>query len=270
MRGRNVAILENRLGEHLIGLIEKRGAIPFWAPALAEEPDVDPPAIRAMVAGFENTPPQLAIFQTGVGTKALFDTCDALNMTAALTRALAAATVAVRGPKPTAELRRRAVRIDLSAAEPYTTEQVLDAIAHLDLHGKNVIVQRYGETNTELDAALRERGALVTEVPTYRWALPRDPQRLIALMDALERGAIDAVVFTSAAQAKNLFAAARAAQREDQLRSDLCRTLVASIGPACSRTLAALGVSAGLEADPPKLGPLLTQLQAHLTARTEQ
>lgn len=264
MHGLSVAILENRLGEHLIELIEKRGAKPFWAPALAEEPDLDPPAIRALVSSFAGAPPHVAIFQTGVGTKALFAACDALGVTPALLKALSAAKVVVRGPKPTGELRRRGVRIDLSAAEPHTTAQILDAIAPIDLNGRNVLVQRYGETNTELDQALNQRGAYVIEVPTYRWALPRDTQRLVALMDALQQGEIDVVVVTSASQVKNVFAVAQGAHRADQLRQDLQRTLVASIGPACTRALTANGVAVGLEASPPKLGPLLAQLDARL------
>jgi uroporphyrinogen-III synthase len=261
-----VAILENRVGEHLAGLIAKQGATPFWAPALAEEPDIDPPAIRALVESFASVAPHLAIFQTGVGTKALFDTCDQLGLTNTLLRALESASIAVRGPKPTAELRRRNVRIDLSAAEPYTTHEVLSAIASLDLQGKNVLVQRYGESNAELDGALKARGARVTEVPTYRWALPRDTAPLIELMDRLQRKEFDAVVFTSASQAKNLFALALQHQRDALLREHLNATLVVSIGPVCSHALAEYGVRVGLEASPPKLGPLLSQLQSRLAA----
>jgi uroporphyrinogen-III synthase len=262
MQGRNIAILESRVGEHLVDLVTKYGGKPFWAPALAEVPDIDLEAIRELIEGLAADPPQLFVFQTGVGTKALFDACDRLGVTAALSQALAAATVAARGPKPTVELRRRGVRIDLSAAEPYTTTEVLQAIAHLDLREHRVLVQRYGESNAELDQALTEKGARFVEIPTYRWALPSDTSPLIALMDALQRSEIDAVVFTSASQIRNLFTVAAQAQRESQLRQDLNRTLVASIGPTCSRALAANGVKVGLEAHPPKLGPLFSQLQA--------
>jgi uroporphyrinogen-III synthase len=265
MQGRSVAILESRVGEHLVGLVTKLGGKPIWAPALAEVPDVDPPAIRDLIAGFSADPPRLAIFQTGVGTKALFDTCDRLGLAATLSQVLAATTVAVRGPKPTVELRRRGVRIDISAAEPYTTHEVLEAIAHMELQSKRVLVQRYGESNAELDAALAQRGARVTEVPTYRWALPQDSAPLLSLMDALRGSQVDAVVFTSASQAKNLFVVAAQQQREASLRDDLNRTLVASIGPVCSRALAELGIRVGLEASPPKLGPLMSQLQTHLS-----
>lgn len=268
MQGRSIAILENRVGEHLAGLVAKHGGKPVWAPALAEVPDIDAAAIRALIETFATDAPRLAIFQTGVGTKALFDTCDQLGLTPVLQQALAAASIAVRGPKPTAELRRRSVRIDLSADEPYTTHEVLQATAALDLLGQRVLVQRYGESNVELDVALKAKGARVTEIPTYRWALPRDTAPLTGLMDALQRGAIDAVVFTSASQAKNLFAVAAQVQRTSSLREDLNRTLVVSIGPVCTRALDELGVRIGLEAHPPKLGPLLAQLQARLTEQT--
>jgi uroporphyrinogen-III synthase len=241
MQGRNIAILENRVGEHLVGLV---------------------------IESFAAEAPYLAIFQTGVGTKALLDTCGELGLSAALLRALGAATVVARGPKPTAELRRRNVRIDLSAADPYTTHEVLQAIAHLDLRGKSVLVQRYGESNAELDHALKQKGARVAEVPTYRWALPRDTAPLIELMDALQRKDVDAVVFTSASQAKNLFALAAQHQRGAALRDHLNATLVASIGPVCSHALRELGVAVGFEASPPKLGPLLAGLQAQLLAKS--
>jgi hypothetical protein len=44
-------------------------------------------------------------------------------------------------------------------------------------------------------------------------------------------------------------------------------TLVASIGPVCSRALRAHGVTIALEASPPKLGPLVQAIDAALTGR---
>ena len=77
------------------------------------------------------------------------------------------------------------------------------------LRGKRVVVQRYGKTNRELQAALERAGAEVIEIVTYRWALPEDTAPLLRLIDALGRDEIDLVAFTSASQATNLFAVAR-------------------------------------------------------------
>ncbi|HXF65286.1 MAG TPA: uroporphyrinogen-III synthase [Burkholderiales bacterium] len=265
MREKTIAILESRLGEQFAELIAKRGGRPFRAPALAEVPEVDHAAIARLIADLEARPVALAIFQTGVGTRALFEATDALGLTGRLIALLEKTTVLVRGPKPTAVLRGRGVRLDLSAREPYTTAQVLEALADMPLAQSRVLVQRFGASNAELEQALAARGAQVVEVATYRWALPEDTRPLLALMDALERGEIDAVAFTSASQVHNLFGLAEKLGRAPALQAGLNRTLVASIGPVSSEALRRFGVRVALESSPPKLGPLMSALEQALS-----
>ena len=266
MRGKKVALLETRLSPQMADLITRRGGLPVLAPALAELPDLDPDRIAALVASFATEPPRLVIFQTGVGTQALFAATDALGITGKLLAALAAAVIAVRGPKPTGVLRGRGVRIDLSAADPFTTAEVMAAVAAVPLAGARVVVQRYGVTNSELDAALKAKGAEIVEIPTYRWSLPSDAGPLTALLDALDRREIDAVAVTNAAQVYNLFALAEKNGRGEALRAGLNRTLVASVGPVVSATLRKFGIAIGLEARPPKMGPLISALDEVLSA----
>lgn len=234
------------------------------APALSEIPEVDNGRIAQLLGEMGTRPTKVVIFQTGVGTQALFSAVDSLGLTSRFLELLAKCIVAARGPKPTGVLRSRAVRIDRSAKEPFTTAEVLDSIQDISLRGERVIVQRYGETNVELDKALQAKGAEVVEVPTYRWALPRDTRPLEQLIDALERRQVDAAVFTSASQAHNLFALAEKLGRGG-LAAHLNRTLVASIGPVCSAALGKHGVEVTLEASPPKLGPLVAALDRALS-----
>jgi len=265
MQSKTVAILESRFGEQLAELVSKRGGRPFRAPALAEVPDVDHGYIAQLISGLESHPAKVAIFQTGVGTHALFKATDALGLTQELLALLAKMTVVVRGPKPTAALRSRSVRIDLNAAEPFTTAEVLQALREVKLEGERVIVQRHGAPNPELDQALEARGAAVVEIPLYRWSLPADTGPLVGLMDALARGEIHAATFTSASQVHNLFTLAQQLGRADRLRADLNRVLIASIGPVCSAALEQHGLIVGLEPRPPKLGPLVTALDEALS-----
>ncbi|MBI2509286.1 MAG: uroporphyrinogen-III synthase [Betaproteobacteria bacterium] len=265
MQAKTVAILESRLGRQLGELVAKHGGRPFHAPALAEIPDVDPAFISALISELKTRPADLMIFQTGVGTNALFKTTDALGLTETLLALLAQTTVVVRGPKPTAALRSRGVRLDISAKEPFTTTEVLEALQAVQLNGKRVTVQRYGISNIELEEALKARGAQVIEITTYRWSLPPDTRPLIDLMDALERRQVDAVTVTNAAQVYNLFEVAEKLGRTDALRAALHRTLVASLGPVSTGALQKVGVGVGLEASPPKLGPLMSALDAALS-----
>ena len=165
-----------------------------------------------------------------------------------------------------AEVRSRSVRIDLSAKEPFTTTEILQALEAVPLAGARVLVQRYGVANVELEETLKARGAQVIEITTYRWALPQDTRPLFNLIGALERGEVDAVAVTNAAQVYNFFALAERSDRTIALRDSLNRTLVASIGPVSSEALKKFGVAAGLEASPPKLGPFIAALNEALSA----
>ncbi|MDH3209199.1 MAG: uroporphyrinogen-III synthase [Burkholderiaceae bacterium] len=264
MRDKTVAILESRLGEQFCALISKRGGRPFHAPALAEVPDLDLARIATLVPELESQSAQFAVFQTGVGTRALFDATDTLALTDRLLALLATATVVVRGPKPTAALRARKIRIDLSAKAPFTTHEVLDAMQPLPVAEARVLVQRHGAPNVELDQALQARGAQVIEIPMYRWSLPQDTRPLSALIDALGQNRIDAVAFTNAEQVRNLFTVAEQQGHAEALKASLNRTLVASIGPVCSAALREFGVRWEVEASPPKLGELLAALEKAL------
>jgi len=261
MRGKRIAILESRLGKELAELVAKRGGIPVHAPALSELPDLDPKAIASLVDSLKRDPARLFVFQTGVGTRALFAATDSLSLTESLLKQLETAIVAVRGPKPTGALRARKVRIDRSAADPFTTREVLDALKDLDLKGAKAVIQRHGSANLELDRALEARGASVTEIPVYRWSLPADTRPLENLVVEISNGKIDALAVTNAEQVRNLLLVGNKANLKDALN----RLVVASIGPVASAALREAGVRIGVEASPPKLGPLLDALEAYLT-----
>src|SRR3984893_2803341 len=265
MKGKTVAILESRMRDHIASLVRKYGGTPFSAPALAEIPDGDPAHIDELLRDWNSAPPDIFIFQTGVGTRALFAATDSLGLTDVLLRRLDAAQVIVRGPKPITVLHSRKVRIDRAASDPFTTREVLAEMHETLLRGKRVVVQRYGETNRDLQAALESEGADVIEIVTYRWALPKDTAAFLPLIDALARDEIDLVAFTSASQVSNLFAVAQYDGKEVSLQQSLGRTLIASIGPVCSAALRKFAVRVDIEAQPPKLGPFIDAINAALS-----
>ena len=266
MNGQTVAILESRLGAQIVELIAKRGGKPLHAPALSEIPDLEPAFIAALISDWEKAPVTAAIFQTGVGTRALFKATDELGLSERLLALLSACTVVVRGPKPTGALNSRSVRIDRVAGDPYTTAEVIAELATLPLKNERVVVQRYGGKNLELENWLQAQGATVLEIPVYRWAMPEDTKPLTELLAALANSEVAAVVFTSASQVHNLFEFATTKGAATSLVERLNATRVASIGPVCTAALTQYGVRPRIEANPPKLGPLINALDAALTA----
>jgi uroporphyrinogen-III synthase len=259
-----VAMLEARRPDELASLLRHRGLEPYHAPALREEPQPDPAAVDAFITRLAGGQIDVVILLTGVGTTAILETARTLDRLSVLVEALERVTVLARGPKPVAALRPYGLRPTRVAAAPYTTTEVLAALAEQDLAGRVVAVQLAGEPNPELQQALAARGAQVEELASYRWALPLDQVPLERFLADVAVGRIDAVMVTSSAQVQNLFTIAARHGGAEALRRHLRATIVASVGPVCTRALQAHGVPVDVEASPPKMGPLVAALATAL------
>src|SRR5690606_38523846 len=124
-------------------------------------------------------------------------------------------------------------------------------------------VQEYGTSSVELLDALRERGADVTRVLLYGWALPEDLEPLRAGIRALCSRQVDVVLITSGIQFVHLWKVADEMGLADQMSAALrTHTVIASIGPTATETVARQGLTADLEASHPKMGVLVTEAAA--------
>ena len=248
-------------------LIERHGGTPYPAPVLQEVHLGDTPEVIELVDDICSGKVQVMVFQTGVGTKALFDSAASRGREPEIHEALAALTVIARSPKPAAVLRRHKVRIDHMPPEPFTSADLIAAIKDFDLTGKQVAVQAYGGPNSLLIRTMKERGATVREVSLYTWGLPEDLTPVFELINDLEKGNIDALAFTSQPQVGNLLEIAAQAGKEESLRNILARgpVVVASVGPICSSRMLEAGFRVDVEPDHPHMGNLVLALAEHLS-----
>ncbi len=151
--------------------------------------------------------------------------------------------------------------------EPYTSEDLIQAIEGLELGGKEVALQHYGGPNNFLVRALNEKGARVREITLYTWGRPEDESPVLRFIDDLTKGGIDAVAFTSQPQVSNLLDIAADAGKEDYLRSGLNgSTVVASVGPVCSRRLREAGIQVDVEPEHPHMGNLVLAVAEYFEA----
>jgi uroporphyrinogen-III synthase len=248
-----VAFLEGRRSAELGGLIERHNGVPLAAPCLREVHSPDAPELQAGVARVCEADVAVAIFLTGVGTATVFEAARHLGREADLRRRLDRATVVVRGPKPTAVLKKLDVRIDLTAAPPNTSAEVLAAVAGLELQAKTVVVQLYGEPNPALCQALEQRGARVLELAPYVWDRPVDPVPVLRLLDALEARSVAALLVTSQAQVDNLFDVAREAGRTPVLDG----VALGAQGPVAAAALERRGLRAAFRPAHGHMGALV-------------
>ena len=140
-----------------------------------------------------------------------------------------------------------------------TLDDVANSSTEFRLRGARIALQEYGVSNAELIASLTERGAVVTRVPVYQWALPEDVAPLQSAIKELAAGKIDVVLFTTGIQAAHLFEVAKEMKLEDAMRQGLRRAIVASIGPTTSEELQRHGIQPDLEPSHPKMGFLVKE-----------
>ncbi|PYU06439.1 MAG: uroporphyrinogen-III synthase [Acidobacteria bacterium] len=264
--GLRVLALESRRGEELARLIETYGGRPVVAPAMREVPLESNQEALEFVRALLRDEFDMVIFLTGVGTRALAGVAETLGPREEYAAALRRVRVVARGPKPVAALRELGVTPNVSAPEPNTWRELLHALdaeaASQPTRGLRIAVQEYGVASEELLAGLQERGARVTRVPVYRWALPVDVAPLRAAVRALAREEIDVVLFTTSIQVSHLLQIASEMSQEVPLRTGLRRCAIASIGPTTSEELRSHGLEADLEPSHPKMGFLVKEVAA--------
>lgn len=269
-RGLRVLSLESRRATEIGTLIATYGGTPIVAPALREVPLESNPAALDFAARLIAGEFDLVVFLTGVGARALFEAVEARYPRQVLTDALSRAKVVVRGPKPLAVLREMQVPIWLAAPEPNTWRELVAALdgqaEDVTLDGARIAVQEYGVSNPELLDHLRARGARVTPVPVYRWALPEDLEPLKRAVLALIRREVDVVILTTSMQLVHLSQVAREMGVEPDVQQALRRTVLASIGPTTSGELRRHGLSPDIEASHPRIGTLVREAAEHAQA----
>jgi len=262
-QNRRVLSLESRRAAEVATLITRYGGRPVIAPALREVPLESNTAALDFAAALLLGEIDIGVFLTGVGARAIVEIFEQAHPGAAIRDALSRVKVAVRGPKPAAVFRELGIPIWVTAPEPNTWRELLQAIearaGEAPLAGARVAVQEYGVPNQQLIDALVLRGATVLPVPVYKWALPEDLDPLRRAVAAVAGRAIDVLLLTSGIQLAHLWQVVEMMGCEGPFRYGLSYTFVASIGPTTTEEIVRRGLAPDLEASHPKLGFLIKE-----------
>jgi uroporphyrinogen-III synthase len=267
LNGVRVALLEARMGSELAELVRRYGGVVRSAPALREAPLDCADVVAEFLKRLQTPARRVHVFLTGAGATALFEEAERQERLPFMIESLKEGTIVCRGPKPAAALKRYGVHPHASAASPYTSHELLDAMAGLDLTGAEVTVVHYGERSEALADALRLRGGTLHELCVYEWRLPDVIGPLEALARDIVARDIDAVIFTSQVQWKHLLhVASQLGLAEAVVQALNTDVIVASVGPICSAVLTDAGVRPRVVPDNPKMGPLVGALAQYCSA----
>ena len=264
LSGRSIALLETREAERLGQMLREQGADVVSVPAVAIVDAADPAPVLAWIERFVADPADYLVLLTGEGLSRLHALATHHGIGPDVVAALGRTTTIIRGPKPARALRALGLAPQLRAEEA-TTNGLIALLSGLELGGRRVAVQLYPDAPSRLTDFLEAAGALPDPVIPYAYAAAASDDALAALIEKIAAGAIDAIAFTSASQAKRLFELARERGGTDRLTTALRRTTTAAVGPVVALELERHGITPTIApAGQYFMKPLVTAITAAL------
>lgn len=239
LKGKRIAVPEMRELEIFASLLERRGAEVLRCPLVTiydtpHSAQVLAFAVRVADGGFDDF-----VLITGEGLTRILSCInkhdpalqerfiDGLRKTRTITR----------GPKPARVLRSLGLRPNVEATEP-TSEGVIEALKPLELSGRRVALQLYGnDPNAKLTRFLQERGVELTTVAPYVYGNAADDAAVKSLLERMAAGEVDAIAFTSKLQIERLVNQ----QPAPLVRRALTKTKIAAVGPIVAEAIRAAG-----------------------------
>ena len=260
LEGQTIALAESRQLEELAQMLEKEGAAVLRCPLVGihDAPDEAPVRVwlRELIAGRFG----LIIFYTGEGVRRLLGFAERAGWRADFVAALGQTRLLTRGPKPVRALKEIGLAPAVVAESP-TTEGIIASLSDEPLHGRVVGVQLYKEEPTSLLPLLEAAGANVRTVLPYVYAPASETERVADLIGRLERGDIQALLFTSSPQVDRLLEVACERGLDEALRQGLRRTRIAAIGPVVAERLRETGAPVSIC---PEQGFVMKNLVQHV------
>ncbi|KZD20759.1 uroporphyrinogen-III synthase [Tardiphaga robiniae] len=245
LNGYRILILETREEAQFSRLLTEQGADVLQCPMFTIEDAPDPAPVEAWIRRFIANPFDDLVLMTGEGLRRMMKIVRHRGIEKEFVAAVGKSRKFARGPKPGRALREIGLEADITTEKP-TSEGVAEMLSRLDLKGHRLGLQLYPEKDhSVLISAITSCGAEVDTVLPYIYDSKAAETNILSAIDEMEAGRVDAIALTSSGQVRRLVDAAKAHDREDQLRNALAKTPIASVGPVVSDELK----SYGLEAD---------------------
>jgi uroporphyrinogen-III synthase len=269
--GFTVGITADRRADEQAALFERRGASVVHGPSIRTRHLGDDQGLRSLTEAIIAEPPQVLVANTGLGIRSWFGVAESWDLGEAMLDALASARVYARGPKAAGAV--SALGLDVVARTP--SERLHDCVDLVlaDLvPGERVVLQLDGGDPPPAAELLRAAGAVVIELPVYRWqAATDDPKPALRLAEGVISGRIHAVTFTAGPAIRSWFELAESAGLDQELRARLAsgEVVVGCVGPVCLEVAHKEGIGDGDIVVPRtfRLGPLVRTVAERLVAR---
>jgi uroporphyrinogen-III synthase len=244
LNGYRILILETREEAQFSRLLTEQGADVLQCPMFSIEDAPDPAPIEAWIGRAIDKPFDDLVLMTGEGLRRLMKVVRRISVEKDFITALGRSRKFARGPKPGRALREIGLEPQQTTDKP-TSEGIAEMLSRIDLKGHRLGLQLYPDKDhSTLIAIITAQGAEVDPVLPYVYDARAADTNIVAAIEEMAHGRIDAIALTSSGQARRLFDVAKAHGCEARLREGLAKTPIASVGPVVSDELAAHGLRA--------------------------
>lgn len=253
--GKNIAVTGPRCEVEFTRMVLKMGGTPFICPAQGNVYS-DDGLLEEQLRKLTSSSIDWLVLTTGIGTDALVAKAEELGMKEELLAFMSSVRIAARGYKTVNALRKLEIVPEIKADDG-TTEGLFQALSAYPLQGATIALQLYGDPSPKISNRLREAGAECIELMPYIHIMP-DVGPIDELIERCLEGSMDAVVFTSTAQARCIFQRARMTNREQLLLMAFDNHVLAvAVGNVTAEALHDEGIIRVMYPEEERLGPAL-------------
>jgi uroporphyrinogen III methyltransferase/synthase len=189
----------------------------------------------------------------------LFTSQNAVRFVSSRLEQLGLANIAQRiatlGPATAEISREQGFPVDYVATN-HTARSLADELRD-SINGRSVFLPHSDRADDQIANALRESGALVTDVIAYRTVAPEEPDQ--AILDRIRGGAVDVIIFASPSAFDNV----AAILGTGDLITIAEHVQFAAIGPTTARAMRESGVRVHIEAEEPSAEGLADAIVKH-------
>lgn len=257
LRNRTIGVAADRQARAIATLIEKHGGSPFVR-SIQGKRIYNRPVCMENVTALIDRPFDWVVLTTGIGARTLETAATELNKKEQFLETLRKSRLAIRGSKTRNWLKSH--RLVPERISPDGTMAQL--LATFEADGKttserSIYLQLYDEDEAQLSQAFETLGYTVYLSRPYLYQAP-DPLVLEQLTASIVERTLDAVVFTSKTQVRNLFNQPDQKERLIQAFND--DVLAVAIGKVTGKAISDQGVGRVIQPETPKMGAMIVTL----------
>ncbi|WP_298824952.1 uroporphyrinogen-III synthase [uncultured Planococcus sp.] len=260
LAGKKIGVAAVRAAKEISLLIEKQSGTPVILPIQGRQrlnEDISAQNITDFLAeSFD-----WAIFTTGIGARTLTDSAESIGLQSRYIDKLKETKLAVRGSKTMKWIKEYGLE-PIHVSADGTMDNLLAALDE-EYKGKSpqrIFLQAYDQDDDKLKSILEENGHTVYLSRPYSYEKP-DALVVEQLKQSIIEQSLDAIVFTSKTQVRNIFTDPDQSKQLIEAFND--QVLAVAVGKVTAKELESNGIKQVLQPEHQKMGAMIVAIDHH-------